>query len=161
MLARKLIEGFAGGQVAGGGASYRYWRIYITALNAGGSAVGIAEVELRTTVGGADQTTSATPVLESSYAMNGEGSYYPGASTIDGNTSTYWISSIYAPLTQFIRYDLTTQQAIVQVAIYPYDASANCPRDFKIQGSNDGVNFTDVKSFTSVAAWTGWQVINL
>lgn len=161
MLARKLIEGFAGGQAAGGGGAYRYWRIYVTALNDGGSTVGIMEVELRTTAGGADQTTSATPVLESSYFVAEDASYYPGANTVDGNTSSYWAGSINASTPHHIRYDLTTQKAIVQVAIYPYPTSMYCPRDFKIQGSNDGVNFTDVKSFTSVAAWTGWQVFNL
>lgn len=141
--------------------AYRYWRIYITALNSGGAHVAIMEVELRTTAGGADQTTSATPVLESSYLVAEDTSYYPGANTVDGFVSSYWASSFYVPMPHFVRYDLTTQKAIVQVAIYPFEASINCPRDFKIQGSNDGVNFTDVKSFTSVAAWTGWQVFNL
>lgn len=141
--------------------AYRYWRIYITALNSGGAQVAIMEVELRTTAGGADQTTSATPVLESSYLVAEDTSYYPAANTVDGIVSTYWASASYTPPPHFVRYDLTTQKAIVQVAIYPFGASINCPRDFKIQGSNDGVNFTDVKSFTAVDAWTGWQVFNL
>jgi len=160
MSVRALLMAAAGASASA--PAYRYWRIYITALNSGGAQVGIMEVELRTTAGGADQTTSATPVLESSYHMDEYGSYYPGVNTIDGFTNSYWASSLYTPLPpHFIRYDLTTQKAIVQVAIYPYPADINCPRDFKIQGSNDGVNFTDVKSFTSVATWTGWQVFNL
>lgn len=141
--------------------AYRYWRIYITALNDGGTQVAIMEVELRTTAGGADQTTSATPVLESSYLVDWDASYYPGVNTIDEYTGSYWVSAFYTPPPHFVRYDLGTQKAIVQVAIYPFWSSIYCPRDFKIQGSNDGVNFTDVKSFTSVAAWDGWQVFNL
>lgn len=159
MSVRSLLMAAAGASTPA--PAYRYWRIYITALNAGGTQVGIVEVELRTTAGGADQTTSATPVLESSYAVAEDTSYYPGACTIDGDTSSYWVSASYTPPPHFVRYDLITQKAIVQVAIYPYPSSLNCPRDFKIQGSNDGVNFTDVKSFTSVAAWYGWQVFNL
>lgn len=159
MSVRALLMAAAGASASA--PAYRYWRIYITALNAGGSMVGIMEVELRTTAGGADQTTSATPVLESSYVVAEDASYYPGANTVDGSVSSYWASAMYGSPPHFVRYDLTTQKAIVQVAIYPYSSSINCPRDFKIQGSNDGVNFTDVKSFTSVAAWTGWQVFNL
>ena len=159
MSVRALLMAAAGASTSA--PAYRYWRIYITALNSGGWQVGIMEVELRTTAGGADQTTSATPVLESSYLVAEDESYYPGVSTVDGNVSSSWASAMYAPPPHFVRYDLTTQKAIVQVAIYPYLANSNCPRDFKIQGSNDGVNFTDVKSFTSVTAWTGWQVFNL
>ena len=159
MSVRSLLMAAAGASTPA--PAYRYWRIYITALNAGGAQVGIMEVELRTTAGGADQTTSATPVLESSYLVAEDTSYYPGVNTIDGFTSSYWASSIYAPPPHFVRYDLITQKTIVQVAIYPFGSSINCPRDFKIQGSNDGVNFMDVKSFTSVAAWSGWQVFNL
>lgn len=159
MSVRGLLMAAAGASASA--PAYRYWRIYITALDAGGAQVGIMEVELRTTAGGADQTTSTTPVLESSYHISEDASYYPGANTIDGNTSTYWVSANYTSPPHFVRYDLITQKAIVQVAIYPYPANINCPRDFKIQGSNDGVNFTDVKSFTSVATWTGWQVFNL
>lgn len=158
MSVRSLLMAAAGASTA---PAYRYWRIYVTALNAGGSMVAIGEVELRTTAGGADQTTSATPVLESSYLVAEDSSYYPGANTVDEYLSSYWASSFYTSPPHSIRYDLTTQKAIVQVAIYPYPASWHCPRDFKIQGSNDGVNFMDVKSFTSVDAWTGWQVFNL
>lgn len=159
MSVRALLMAAAGASASA--PAYRYWRIYITALNSGGAQAAIMEVELRTTAGGADQTTSATPVLESSYLVAEDTSYYPAASTIDGNTSTYWASANYTSPPHFVRYDLTTQKAIVQVAIYPLGSSIYCPRDFKIQGSNDGVNFTDVKSFTSVAAWSGWQVFNL
>lgn len=159
MSVRSLLMAAAGASTSA--PAYRYWRIYITALNDGGSQVAIMEVELRTTAGGADQTTPATPVLESSYLTSEYGSYYPGVNTVDEYPSSFWVSSTYTPPPHFIRYDLTTQKAIVQVAIYPYESSINCPRDFKIQGSNDGENFTDVKSFTSVAAWTGWQVFNL
>lgn len=158
MSVRGLLMAAAGASTSA--PAYRYWRIYVTALNSSGTQVAINEVELRGTVGGADQTTSTTPVLESSYLVAEDASYYPGINTVDGNVSSSWASAYTSP-PHFVRYDLTTQKAIVQVAIYPFWSSINCPRDFKIQGSNDGVNFTDVKSFTSVAAWSGWQVFNL
>lgn len=151
---------FAGaGSQPSGLASYRYWRIYITALNGGGSQVALMEVELRGTVGGADLTTSSTPVLESSVWFDGEGGYYPGVNTVDGYTDSYWVSIPGVP--HWLRYDLGSAKQVAQVAIYPWAASMHCPRDFVIQGSADGGSFTNVKSFSGVAAWTGWQAFAL
>lgn len=135
--------------------AYRYWRIYITALNDGGSQVALTEVELRGTVGGADLTTSSTPVLESSVS----GGYYPGVYTVDGYIASFWISDTGVP--HWLRYDLGSAEQVAQVAIYPWAAPMYCPRDFVIQGSADGVSFTNIKSFSGVAAWTGWQAFAL
>ncbi|MBW8465153.1 discoidin domain-containing protein [Acidovorax sp.] len=154
----------AAGAVAPGGASYRYWRLYITALNSSGVNVGLHEVELRGTVGGADLTTGSTPVFESSILDNGEEGSYPGINTLDGivdNPYSTWYSAMGYPPPHWIRYDLATPKQVAQIAIYPFASTTNCPRDFKIQGSADGSSWADVKSFTAVAAWTGWQAFNL
>lgn len=158
MSVRAMLMAAAGSQ-ASSAAAYRYWRIHINALNYGGSQVFLMEVELRGTVGGADLTTSSTPVLESSVFFDGEGGYYPSANTLDGNTASYWASFPGVP--HWLRYDLGSAKQVAQVAIYPWAAPMNCPRDFVIQGSADGVSFTNVKSFSGVAAWTGWQAFAL
>lgn len=162
MSVRDLLMA-AAGAVAPGGAAYRYWRLYVTALNTSGTQVGIYEVELRGTAGGADLTTSGTPVTQSSYVDNGEDGAYPGSATVDGGFGAFsiWLTSSGAGLPQWVRYDLATAQQVLEFAIYPSDSSSRCPRDFKIQGSADGSSWTDVKSFTAVSAWTGWQAFNL
>lgn len=163
MSVRDLLMA-AAGAVVPGGAAYRYWRIYITALQVGGTQVGLHEVELRGTIGGTDLTTSSTPVLESSILDNGEDGSYPGSATVDGlvdNPYSTWYTAAGYPSPHWIRYDLATAKQVSEIAIYPYPSSYNCPRDFKIQGSADGSSWTDVKSFTGVSAWTGWQAFNL
>lgn len=162
MSVRDLLMA-AAGAVAPGGATYRYWRIYITALNTSAPQALIPEVELRGTVGGTDLTTPSTPVLESNYFDDGEGFAYVGALTVDNNPEySYWATTYGIPAPYWLRYDLATAKAVAQVAIYGSASySTQGPRDFKIQGSADGSSWTDVKSFTAVAAWTGWQAFNL
>lgn len=160
MSVRDLLMA-AAGAVAPGGAAYRYWRLYVTALNSGGSQLYIFEVELRASVGGADLTNyGTTPVAESSFLDNGEGTVYLGAYTIDNYLSDGWVTPTGA-IPAWVRYDLGTPKSVVEFAILPYPSAGYCPRDFKIQGSTDGSSWLDVKSFTAVAAWTGWQAFNL
>lgn len=160
-LARKLIEGFAGGQSAGGGAaSYRYWRIYVQTNNGGGT-IQFTEVELRATAGGADLTTTSTPVTASSS--------YPGAdylptNLVNNNTSNTsgWASNLIVT-NQWVLFDMGSAVSIAQVAIHPHSSVILNPKDFIIQGSNDGTNFTDVKSFAGVTSWVAstWKTFDL
>lgn len=128
--------------------SWRYWRIFIQTNDGNTGSIGIAEIELRATVGGADLTTASTPVTAST--ANGS---FPAINVRDNDTGTFWIST--AVTDQWVRLDLATAQQVAQVAIYPRAASLNsAPKDFIIQGSNDGTNFTDVKSFTGQTGWS-------
>lgn len=164
MLSTNLLMAMAGIQSSAVLPPYRYWRIYITLLNSGGANVGLEEIELRGTVGGADLTTGVTPVLASSFLDDGAGSSYPPSATVDGYVDSpfsLWYSATGAGFPHWARYDLATAQAVAQVAIKPYPSAASTPRDFKIQGSNDGTSFTDVKAFTGVASWTGWKTFDL
>lgn len=161
MSVRDLLMA-AAGAVAPGGVDYRYWRLYVTALNSSGTQIRINEVELRGSVGGADLTTSSTPVFESTFLDNEEGATYPGSNTVDGDaTFSYWMSAAGFSPPHWVRFDLATAKTVAQVAINASSSGSECPRDFKIQGSADGSSWTDVKSFTAVSAWTGWQAFNL
>lgn len=147
-------------KVTAAAASFRYWRIYVTALNSPGQ-LAIYEVELRGAVGGADLTTPSTPVLASSFVDNGEDGAYPGTATIDNDpTFSFWLTTLDAP-PHWIRYDMATARAVVQVAINATGSASQCPRDFIVQGSTNGTTFTDVKSFSGVNTWTGWQAFTL
>lgn len=170
MSVRDLLMA-AAGAVAPGGASYRYWRIFITATQSPSQYGEIAEIEFRATPGGADLTTGSTPVTESSYLIvyDGEGeifAYYPGINTVDGtvgNPYSVWYPSASPTVgtPQWLRYDLVTAKEVSQIAINNYTGGGSSLKDFKVQGSADGSSWTDVKSFTAVAAWTGWQAFNL
>ena len=135
-------------------ASYRYWRIFILNSNSGGY-LALNEVELRGSVGGADITTPATPVTASTqYDM-----LYDPRYTVDNSLSTtpLWISSPNAVINQWLRYDLGTPTAIAQVAMCWNAASmageGTSPKDLRIEGSNDGANFTTVKTFLGNTSW--------
>lgn len=138
--------------------SWRYWRIFVQNNNGSASSIRMAEIELRATVGGADITTTTTPVLASSD---------DGASLVtnvrDNNTSTVWASGIGSVTNQWVRLDLASAQTVAQVAIFPHSSALTAaPKDFIIQGSSDGTNFTDVKTFTGVTGWSvAWRTFDL
>lgn len=139
------------------GAQYRYWRIYVSANNGAVGYTIIVEVELRGSGGGADLTSPSTATTESSSAASG----YEGAKTVDNSLATLWQANESSGA--WVRYDLGTAQPVAQVAIYPYSPlPAAAPKDFTIQGSNDGATFSDVKSFTGVTGWTAaWKTFDL
>jgi Concanavalin A-like lectin/glucanases superfamily/F5/8 type C domain len=132
--------------------SYRYYRIYVTALPAGNDGyVSMGQVELRATVGGADITSSGMTTYYSSR-------FNPATSSehaFDEDTGTYWASDGGA-LPQWISVDLGSPATIpAEVAIwnqtlFPHRA----PFDFKLQGSTDNSTWNDIGSWTSVAAGT-------
>ena len=143
----RLWQHLVNQQAAVAGGAWRYWRIFIETSN-GGTYVALGEVELRASVGGATLMTAATPVLAST--TNGA---FAAERTVDGDTSTQWRAT--AATNQWLRFDLGVAQAVAQVALYPQGSLLNrSPKDFIIQGSDDGTTFTDVKAFTNQTGWT-------
>ena len=148
-----------GGDTGGGGASYRYWRIFILNNNGAPGYTALNEIELRGSVGGADITTPATPVTASTQLA-----HYIPESTVDNSLSAplLWASSPKSTTNQWLRYDLGTPTAIAQVAMC-WDAvnvtgSGTNPKDLRIEGSNDGTNFTTVKTFLGNTSWPAGAV---
>ena len=142
-------------------ASYRYWRIFILNNNGNGGYMALNEVELRGSVGGADITTPATPVTASTQY---DGTYGPEY-TVDNLLVELprRISASFAVANQWLRYDLGTPTSIAQVAMCfndPY-APGSSPKDLRIEGSNDGTNFTTVKTFLGNTSWPGGGVFKV
>lgn len=149
MSVRDLIMAAASSSPA-----YRYWRIYVIANNGDANYIGYDEIELRGSVGGSDLTNASTPTTASTYDPSGP---YPASSTVDNNTSgsTQWLSDIGQNANQWARYDLLTPKAVLQVAILPVIfGSSRAPKNFIVQGSNDGTVFKDIKTFSGITAWT-------
>lgn len=130
--------------------TWRYWRIFIQTNNGDASFITLAEVQLRDTLGGADLTTPSTPALAST-----QGTSSTAANLLDGGTATIWATTSGSVANQWVRFDMGTPTTVAQVAMYPQSAFPNrSPKDFTIQGSDDGTTFTDVKSFTNITGWT-------
>jgi hypothetical protein len=118
-------------------AAHRYWRMNITATGTGAS--GIAELEFRDAVGGADKTGSGTASAQTAYPG------WPASQAFDNNTGTGWASND-SPVPQWIGYDFGSGNAynIVEVYILPrQDGNHNqAPTAFDWQYSDDGSSWT-------------------
>lgn len=66
-------------------ANHRYWRLRPDVLQGGGQVMGCAELEMRATVGGADETGSGTGISRTSFS----GSFLP-ANAYDNSTANVW-----------------------------------------------------------------------
>lgn len=123
-----------------GSAAHRYWRVYITADY--GSATELGEVEWR--VGGTNQTGSGTAL-----GNPDTGSTFGAADAYDGNPFSRW-SSFGTAAPVWIGYDFGSgvTKAIDTVALTTA-STANNPKDFQIQYSDNGSTWTTVKTVTS------------
>jgi hypothetical protein len=131
--------------------AYRYWRIFIESNYGDTNFTSVSEVELRAAIGGPDVTTTATLVTASSYHI---GSPAPPNLVVDNVHPSYgWISQD-GVFPHWLRFDLVVPVKIKSVAISSstINGAYRAPKDFRIEGSNDGVNFTLLKSFVA-AAW--------
>lgn len=120
---------------------YRYWGIYM--LNSGAAGFALMEVELRSTVGGADVTTPSTPVSVTSGSNP--------SNLVDNSNSTWWTTN--TATNQRASFDLGASAEIRQVAMYPYTATSWNPVNFIIQGSHNGTAWVDLRSLSDVF-WT-------
>lgn len=137
-----------------GVAGYRYWRIYINYT--GQAAAIIAEMEWRSTPGGADQTGSGTA------SASGTNAGSPAA-VVDNNNSTAWVSNVdmlSVPGTPAIwTYDFGVG-VVKDIQEITIRADANvgngnyAPNAFHIQRSVDGSTWVTVWGVRSITNWT-------
>ena len=129
--------------------THAYWRLAIM-MSEGNSAVSVGELELRTTVGGSDVANGGTPTSRTVFSSP----TYDADKAFDNNSSTLW-SAQYA--SDWLRYQFVSPVKIVQISVRARtDGFANTsPRDFNIQYSDDGTNWT---TFWGVVGQTGWAV---
>lgn len=134
-------------------AARRYWRLY-NREGGGSSLVNAAEIELRTSAGGADQTGSGTASASSSNT----GTETPDRA-FDNNTGTYWQGNGNAGV--WIKYDFGAgnDKDIVQIAYTPLSGfGARAMRQFDIQSSPDDSTWTTEWS-VSQPTWTSSQQV--
>lgn len=136
--------------------SARYWRILITETRSSGTFwANVAEIELRATVGGSDQTGSGTAAASSvdSASFNADKAF-------DNSASTFWSSDGGAALPQWISYDFGAATTVLEVSIQAgNDATraTRAPRDFQIQYSSDNSTWLTAATLTDVPAWSASQ----
>lgn len=86
-------------------------------------------------------------------STNNANGTYVAANAIDGVPSTVW-ESTSSPGDKWLAVQLPSAKAIRSLYLSSTTWGAECPRDFLIQGSNDGANWTTVASFTDFVTTT-------
>lgn len=130
-------------------ASHAYWRVNITANNGSASNVTIAEMQYRTTVGGANVATGGT----ASATNNLSG--YPPSQAFDGNASTFWVTNT-GP-TVYLAYHFTSAVAIVEYTMAARNDNTaflgDTPKNWTLDFSDDGTNWTTLATVTGQTSW--------
>ena len=132
--------------------AYRYWRIVITAQPDANYAV-LGEIELHTSVGGADVTGSGTASASSVYSSP----TWAADKAFDNNATTAW-SSNSGPRPHWIQYDfgVGVTHEIVEYVLTGSNTTTYSPTSWALLGSNDGQYFTVVDSKAG-QTWTAGE----
>jgi len=152
MLRRVMMAGGGGGGVS----PHPYWRINISAAQSG-NYVSIEEIEMRATVGGADQCTGGTASADSAYS----GTYAASNAFNDVvNTTTPWASGSGFP--HWIKYAFPAPVTVAEVTIRSNSAAYGGPNEhpkaFTIEWSDDDLSWTVVCTVPNEASWTHNEV---
>lgn len=137
----------------------RHWRIFfhkmVGAFTVASSIFGISEEELRSAVGGADQTGSGT--ASSSGDLSGT---FSSGKAFDNNNSTFWTRGGGLSSGQWLAYDfgLGNDKDILELSIRVRpDAFREDPASCRLQASSDGVNWETVYVIPLQSTWTAGE----
>lgn len=149
--------------LAGGGSSatgvpptgHRYWRLNLTAPISG-TAYGLAEITMETSVGGANVATGGTAAASTTYSSSYAASY-----AFDANAATFW-ASLGSSAAEWISYDFGAgiTRAIVEFSFTSRPdsaASSQTPLSGSLQYSDDNTTWTTAFGFTGSGSVTSGQ----
>lgn len=134
-------------------ASARHWRINITANN-GDPFTTLKEVQFVKADNSLVNRTSIIATQSSAYRPTDS-----AADLVDGNTTSddtsAWATAVGQAVPSWVAFDLGSAQAIKRIEIMPqsFNLPARAPRDFTIQSSTNGVDWTTVKTVVGAALW--------
>lgn len=128
------------------------WRLLFDTTLQSGGYVGIAELEMRATAGGADQCSGGTASASSTFS----GSYL-SSNAFDNSTSNLWHSN--GESSSWLQYTFASAVSVKQLAINARNDTAEngvAPRNFQLQYWNGG-SWTTTATFTTGTWATGEQ----
>jgi hypothetical protein len=135
------------GGAAGPGA-HRYWRVYYASVSGGNTRCSAAEIEMRLTTGGADQTGSGTAIASNSLAGAAANAY-------DNNATTNWVTgSSNVPGWNGYDFGAGNDLEIREVALTAETAvPARSPTTGAIEYSDDNVSWNVALTLPTQSAW--------
>lgn len=119
-----------------GKGAHRYWRLNIINHS---SFLSIDEIELRSSIDGADQTGSG---IASASEYIGEG--YEASKAVDDTASTEWVTNSYNDAWWKYDFGIGNYKEIVEIAITPRDGGfyTQAPRYFTVEYSDNDADWT-------------------
>ncbi|MEQ1158879.1 discoidin domain-containing protein [Acinetobacter johnsonii] len=137
---------------------FQYFRLYITANNGDSSFTAIQEIEMALTENGPDITTPSTPI-----AANNAYVGFEANKVLDNNFTDQakaWISS-GSVFPHHLTLSFAEIKNVVELRIWCHNtvdggvAGQNrAPKDFVLQGSNNGVDWSNIRSFSNITNWS-------
>jgi hypothetical protein len=127
-------------------AAHRYWRLYVTEVNGAVNVTSVRELELHTTVGGADVTGTGT-----AFASGADASF-PASAAFD-NTSTPWRQTAALPV--YVGYDFGAgnDKDIVEISITAQTVN-QVPVSWQLQYSDDFATWTPLYTVGSATGYS-------
>lgn len=140
-----------------GPVGFRHYRIYMTENNGDASFFMLQEVQFATEPGGANIITSEMANTATASDVYNNASYpaskaFDGVEGVQGNL---WLSASGTSTPSWVAIDLGTNFNVTELRIFTGDEDIAVPRaptNFIVQGSEDGLTWTDVKTFTGVGS---------
>ena len=130
--------------------SWLHARLLITSVQGTGVIATISEIAMRATYGGSNLCTGGT-ALSDSYASPPR----MPSMAYDGLTTTYWASA-NTPVNHYCGYSFPSPVDVAEVAITCASPSPSTyPKGVTLQGSNDGLVWTNIQSWTIASFPTG------
>ena len=130
--------------------AYSKYRLLVTRTSStlAGSPgyVTVNDFDLWTTAGRSDARLGAT--AGATFSASGQYAGQPPGLAFDGNASTYWESDNAVAASRWLRIDLPSAVVVHSFYINSISYPNEIPRDFKLQGSNDGTTWVDLFSVT-------------
>lgn len=147
--------------------SAQYWRVLITDNNGDPSYVTVVDLELRASVGGADQTNATEIGLAYSASTEVNAGNRAGLAFDNDYTSTKWASNgqptVGSPQWIKVNFDISapydTKVYVREISIVGCitGQTAMAPKDFALQRSDDDSSWTTVMTVTGQTGWTAGE----
>lgn len=128
-----------------------YYRLLVTANN-GDSFLGVCEVELYASIGGA---AIASPTVEGDHS--GYDGSNPGRNAWNGNSANNWRVT-FAGGPQWVSQIFPSSLIVAQYGVRNWNTSvgygSRAPKDWKLQRSTDGITWSDLHTVTGETGWS-------
>lgn len=134
--------------------SHSYWGLFMQQQGGTSVSVSVAELQMRASLGGADQCSGGTATADSTHSGSSP------SNAFDNDTATNWIAEDTSTSTRVIGcsvyYQFASAVEVRQFAITSRDdgASTRAPKAMVLRYSDDGSNWTT--AFGNSSAETSW-----